>query len=381
MQGKGERYVFLDGLRGLAALSIAAHHFTQHSGHRELFASAALAVDFFFCLSGFVLAHAYYARLAAGMNLGSYLRKRLIRLYPMYIVGMLLGIGATVYLHEVGFTSMSWAKIRNAALFNVFYIPYFNEEWIRTFVLKLHGAVFPMNNPAWSLFFGIIANMVFAASVRFWKNAPIVILATSIAIFLAIQGNYREGPGWSTFNFIAGFPRVFFSFFMGVVIFQYRHRFQALPRIAWPILFFTIVALVLVPRFPGHKYYWLFGALIVMPLLVSMGSQSPVTKGSFWHKALLYSGRISYPVFCIHYPLLMVAGTVDPNTPFFWPMWILFLVVTLVLSHLFLVHYDEPFRAWLTAKLESPRANHPAKDQHGGTREAASAGVGDHPRV
>ena len=63
------RYVVLDGLRGVAALSIMLHHYTQHGGHRELFASAVISVDFFFCLSGFVIAYAYHGRLLAGMPL------------------------------------------------------------------------------------------------------------------------------------------------------------------------------------------------------------------------------------------------------------------------------------------------------------------------
>lgn len=64
-----QRYVFLDGLRGVAALAIVIHHFTQHSvGHRAVFSSAAIGVELFFCLGGFVLANPYHERLILGIN-------------------------------------------------------------------------------------------------------------------------------------------------------------------------------------------------------------------------------------------------------------------------------------------------------------------------
>jgi peptidoglycan/LPS O-acetylase OafA/YrhL len=51
-----------------------------------------LAVDFFFILSGFVLAHAYEDRLLAEMTPTQFLCLRLIRLYPLYLIGTLIGI-------------------------------------------------------------------------------------------------------------------------------------------------------------------------------------------------------------------------------------------------------------------------------------------------
>lgn len=90
----------LDGLRGTAALSVLLFHIleitTPDVAHNPL-RHAHLAVDFFFALSGFVLGHAYDARLAVGANPGrrlsvkNFLLRRLIRLHPMGIVAMTLG--------------------------------------------------------------------------------------------------------------------------------------------------------------------------------------------------------------------------------------------------------------------------------------------------
>jgi peptidoglycan/LPS O-acetylase OafA/YrhL len=90
-----KHFILLDGLRGIAALAVGYLHASQIF---EVSASpfpAYLAVDFFFCLSGFVVAFAYDDRLASGMTMFDFSLRRLIRLYPMIIVGVLLGLFST----------------------------------------------------------------------------------------------------------------------------------------------------------------------------------------------------------------------------------------------------------------------------------------------
>src|SRR5580698_4487580 len=104
------RYEVLDGLRGVAALSVFLFHFPDalvpNSQNPLLYSY--LAVDFFFILSGFVLGHAYDARMspkaAPGyrLNWRDFLTRRLIRLHPMLLVGVLLGSIGYVFDPFVG---------------------------------------------------------------------------------------------------------------------------------------------------------------------------------------------------------------------------------------------------------------------------------------
>ena len=76
-------YAALDGLRGVAAFSVLLYHLGHWLNKPFLASNAGLAVDFFFCLSGYVLSVAYRARLDSGMPATTFMRVRLIRLMPM----------------------------------------------------------------------------------------------------------------------------------------------------------------------------------------------------------------------------------------------------------------------------------------------------------
>src|SRR6476469_4107966 len=87
-------FVILDVLWGVAALAVVIFHFmewvftdpsTNFIGH------GFLAVDFFFCLSGFVIGYAYDDRLVK-MGIFEFFKSRFIRLHPLVIAGSVLGL-------------------------------------------------------------------------------------------------------------------------------------------------------------------------------------------------------------------------------------------------------------------------------------------------
>lgn len=82
------RYKVLDSWRGIAALLVAAFHFPV-SGfvhNAALVRHAYLFVDFFFVLSGFVIAHTQRDGIADVAAFRGFLMRRLGRLYPLYAV-------------------------------------------------------------------------------------------------------------------------------------------------------------------------------------------------------------------------------------------------------------------------------------------------------
>ena len=84
-------YEVLDGLRGVAALMVLIYHIFECFDYTPV-PHGNLAVDFFFVLSGFVIGYAYDDRWQKGLTTVQFIRRRLIRLHPMVVIGVLLGV-------------------------------------------------------------------------------------------------------------------------------------------------------------------------------------------------------------------------------------------------------------------------------------------------
>jgi peptidoglycan/LPS O-acetylase OafA/YrhL len=96
----GGRFIALDSLRGVAATMVAAFHFGPAGVlfGLPLFRNGWAFVDFFFVLSGFVIAGAYGRRLQQGFSVRSFMTLRLGRVYPLHLFVLLAWIAAAVVL-------------------------------------------------------------------------------------------------------------------------------------------------------------------------------------------------------------------------------------------------------------------------------------------
>ena len=121
-------YDILDGLRGVAAIMVVWFHLfeayaTSHLDQR--INHGYLAVDFFFILSGFVIGYAYDDRWKKKMSVKDFLKRRLIRLHPMVVMGAVIGAvmfyfqGCSVW--DVSAVSLS--MLLTATLLNALLIP------------------------------------------------------------------------------------------------------------------------------------------------------------------------------------------------------------------------------------------------------------------
>jgi peptidoglycan/LPS O-acetylase OafA/YrhL len=346
------RYESLDGLRGLLAFAVVIHHFSSTSGHREFLASAPLAVDFFFCLSGFVIAHAYERRLRAGMGIVPFMRRRLVRLYPMFLIGALLGAGALFRLGSIGASDLSPGQAGIAALLNVLYLPYLNLAAIHVVAAVIVGALFPINNPAWSLFFELLVNAFYGLIARIGTAGLALIVALGAGALVLAWNAYGEAPGWGTSNALGGLARVVYLFFAGVLIYRLRPAAR-LGTGAYGAVVALVVVLVAIPRIPEHSVYWLAACLLAVPPVVALASTCE--PGPRARRLCDYSGRISYPVYCLHYPLLMLLPPAEGVGRFtYLAELVAYVAVTWLVSHLLLVHIDEPVRKWLTQREARP---------------------------
>jgi peptidoglycan/LPS O-acetylase OafA/YrhL len=119
-----ERYLYLDALRGIAAIYVLIFHIGHRFGGTRLAPGGFLAVDFFFVLSGVVLASAYEAKIGFDIDIKGFVRNRLVRLLPMSAIGVALGTAYLLLRWQVEPSrSDPILPLVAASLLNVFLLP------------------------------------------------------------------------------------------------------------------------------------------------------------------------------------------------------------------------------------------------------------------
>lgn len=343
-------FLTLDGLRGLAALLVVYHH--QHlAGINDAPGGAYLAVDLFFLMSGFVIAHAYEERLRTGMTPLTFMRLRLIRLYPLYILGSAIGLTIAVAFGRLSaFHSANALELVRAVVSAIALTPYFTPD--------LSVVAFPLNGPAWSLFFELVINLIYAVvAVKLSTRTLGVICAASGALLTLLA--WKAGHlnlGFQTLGFFGGLPRVAFSFFGGVILYRF-YRSGRLPRLTLHPLWAVVGAMALLTLPAEGDFAWLLALTTVLLgfptlLVLAVGAVEP---GLRLGKLFAVSGETSYPLYAVHGPL--VVGLMMGSRFWNWPLpmlqpWIGFVIApVLALAALPLSRlYDRPIRAWLSSR-------------------------------
>lgn len=316
------RYVVLDGLRGVAALCVMVYHFTQQSdmlviGGKHLLNAAGLSVDLFFVLSGFVLSYSYSAKLGGALSAQDFLVKRVIRLYPLFLVGLIVGIAANLLMVGSPQSTHSVGSVFEAAAFNAFYLPFANAESTQNFsgLYPTLGEIFPLNPPAWSLFFEMVASVMFLFLYKYSKRRLFWISAVAFVGYLVagVAFSYANGRlaftesiGWGTSNFAGGFPRVVFGFTLGVLLHKAGDVRKSIHRLTGGILgggaLYAILAASLFFPFSAQGLYAILFLVVLSPVIVAIGAEIGPS-GKITEILSDGLGWLSYPVYCLHLPI------------------------------------------------------------------------------
>nr|WP_199226904.1 acyltransferase [Opitutus sp. ER46] len=363
-------YEVLDGLRGVGALMVVGFHifeaFAGGSHLKQLMNHGYLAVDFFFMLSGFVIGYAYDDRWSR-MTLGDFARRRLIRLHPMIIMGMI--IGAIAFYFSAG---PLFPKIDQVPVWQLLLVMLIGCTLLpvpRAWDIRGWQEMHPLDGPAWSLFFEYIANVLYALFLRRASKmvlSILTVLAGVALVHLAVTSRHGDViGGWalSPHQLRIGFTRLLFPFLGGLLL----SRVARPGRIPHAFLTASLLLVVVLswPRVGGKEYLWLNGVydsfviIGVFPLIVYLGACGDRTEG-IAGRACRFLGDLSYPLYITHYPLIYVftAWVVEAKLTLSeaWPLCLLVLAASIVIAHVCLRLYDLPVRAWLAARGGARRA-------------------------
>ena len=302
---KNHRFLFLDALRGIAALFVVAYHFPNVMTS-SFAANGLLAVDFFFCLSGFVIAFSYEHRLSETLSFKDFTVARLIRLYPIYALGSLIGLLSLILVQHFVFHAVSWAALSSLSVLALFLWP--------TRLSSLHGTDnYPLNPPAWSLFCEIAANFAYALLIKLRMARTTVLLCVitgSLALLVnaVVHGNSLDAGGRQS-DFSLGLARVTFSFFLGVLICRlYRYR----PKNAdatWISLLVPMIITLLLIGILNSPLFWmrtetfrLVAITLCFPAMVYYGSLARLPHS--FTRLTTALGELSYPLYLLHIPFV-----------------------------------------------------------------------------
>lgn len=345
----------LDGLRGTAAICVVVFHLSQPAFGNDApdalwLRHAYLAVDFFFCLSGFVIGYAYDERYGR-MSVAALLRARLVRLHPMVVAGLLLGL-LSYCLDPFNSSNAAhpWMQPQVAPLWKIIANAVGGLTLLPTWPLpNRFGAFFSLNSPAWSLMWEYFASGVFALVL--WRMSrtrllAIVALAAGALGLSAFHLNgLSAGFAWGSGKY--GLVRIIVSFGMGLLLFRSGCVIRS--RLGFGSLSLIMILLFVGPCSTQSAYSWAYDlalVLVALPLLVAIGAGTRVS--GLTRSACELAGRVSYPIYMIHYSVVMVFANycwtrgIGPKAM----PWVIGATTLglIVLSYPVLVFYDEPVR-------------------------------------
>jgi peptidoglycan/LPS O-acetylase OafA/YrhL len=319
-----------------------------------------LAVDFFFVLSGFVVGYAYDDRWSK-MSIGGFFKRRLIRLQPMVVMGMI--IGAVCFYFQA---SSMWPTISQVPVWKMLLVMLIGFTLIPvppSMDIRGWTEMHPLNGPGWSLFFEYIANILYGLFIKNFSKAALSVLvfvAAAALIHLAVTSpNGDVIGGWSidATQLRIGFTRLMYPFFAGLLLSRMGKLVHIKHGFFWCSL--LIIAALAIPRIGGPQQVWMNGLydslsiIFIFPLIVLLGAGSEI-KNKYTSRLCKFFGDISYPIYITHYPLIYIytGWVADHKVPLrgVFPYGIIILVSSILIAYACLKLYDEPVRRWLNKK-------------------------------
>lgn len=287
------RFLALDALRGVLALFVVLFHLPVNSHLRDLplVMHGYLVVDYFFVLSGFVIAHSYGQRIETSAQGRDFLIKRVARVWPLHAVMLGLFVLLEVIRALTHFDSVPpftgdrapWGIVTNLLMIQALGT-HEHQTW---------------NGPAWAVSAEMLCYVVFAGLMLFARRRLML-----LSILIAVAGAVLVvmfAPRWMNTTWQFGWARALYGFFLGVVVYR-LWSWRPAPGQGWLEAGLIVLALAFVWVATGPMTV-LATAVFAPVVWVLAGDRGPVARLLAW-EPLVKLGDISYGVYLIHMLLI-----------------------------------------------------------------------------
>ncbi|MGL4488062.1 MAG: acyltransferase family protein [Rhizobiaceae bacterium] len=294
------RFVVLDSWRGLFALLVAAFHFPLSGplSQTVFLRNSYLFVDFFFVLSGFVIAHAYGQKLSEGQGLGKFLITRFGRLAPLHLfilaVLVLLEI-LRVYLPAFsnGNPPFSGRNTVEGALINLFLLQGFGLTSELTW-----------NTPSWSISTELCAYVAFGIAMTcFGRNGLKVMAALAMVCPFAL---WIWSPTLLDVTNGYAILRCLYGFAFGVMTYQiFIQRFADKGAVISPRTWSfceagTLLAIFGLIILGGNNSFSFFAPIIFAAAILVFVHEGGVISRLLRTRPFTMIGALSYSIYMVH---------------------------------------------------------------------------------
>jgi peptidoglycan/LPS O-acetylase OafA/YrhL len=296
----------LTATRGFAALMVVIFHFGLNcypfNEIQRFFSKGNLAVSYFFTLSGFIMCYTYAGK---EITYSAFIRKRVARIVPVYILGVILMIAFASYN----------LNVNNIAL---------AKDFITDILLNLGllQAYFPghaisVNSPGWSLSVEMFFYLLFPYLLLLYRKNARLFFIFALCFYLLSQVSHlwlleTYHPEYETklHEFIYYFPLNHLNeFVLGMVGYYIMQQYPNIVKYSQPLVLFIVICLALV-YLPLSKHNGLLSPLFV---LFTVGL-STSTNTILNNKVLVYLGEISYSVYILQMPVYLILLEINKHT-------------------------------------------------------------------
>ena len=287
---------FLESIRGISALVVLLFHLKDTTNsiliHNFLILNGKIFVDFFFVLSGFVIAHSYSSKIHTSIDLLKFKFKRFLRLYPLHILTLIM------------FIFIEWTKYYFSIKSDIFSssVP-FSINNMNSFIHNLFLThAFLSNNsfniPSWSISVEFYTYFLFSLIVLFIKNKNMCLFFfIGISISSSLYIIFSSGTITSMEN-EDGFVRCCFSFFLGSTIFGLQSFLRIKPKLV-NYLILIFLSLMVISFFIGNNFIGILIFAII--ILISVKEEENYFVKILNFRPLVYLGSISYGIYMFHF--------------------------------------------------------------------------------